>query len=53
MPRTQPEITSASNAFVPVTQSPNSREQNRSSLPRSFGRCNSTGPIVVFTAAGG
>jgi len=22
-------------------------------VPRSFGRCSSTGPIVVFTAAGG
>ncbi len=52
-PRTQPEITSASSALVRVTPSPNSREQNRSSVSRSFGRCNSTGPMVVFTVAGG
>ena len=52
-PRTQPEMTSDSSALVRVTPAPNSREQNASSVPRSFGRCSSTGPIVVFTAAGG
>ncbi len=52
-PRTQPAITSDSNALVRVTPSPNRREQNAASVPRSFGRCSSTGPIVVFTVAGG
>jgi len=42
-----------SSALVRVTPAPNSREQNASSVPRSFGRCSSTGPIVVFTVAGG
>jgi hypothetical protein len=52
-PRTQPEMTNDSSALVRVTPAPNSREQNASSVPRSFGRCSSTGPIVVFTVAGG
>ncbi len=52
-PRTHPEITNASRAWVRVTPAPNSREQNRSSVSRSFGRHNSTEPIVVFTVAGG
>jgi hypothetical protein len=49
--RTQPEMTSDSSALVRVTPAPNSREQDASSVPRSFGRCNSTGPIVVITVA--
>jgi hypothetical protein len=52
-PRTQPEMTSDSSALVRVTPAPNSREQNAWSVPRSLGRCSSTGPIVVATAAGG
>jgi hypothetical protein len=52
-PRTQPEITSDSNAFVLVTPAPNSREQNLWSVPRSLGRCSSTAPIVVLTLLGG
>ena len=52
-PRTQPEITSDSNALVRVTPAPNNREQNAWSVARSLGRCSSTGPIVVFTAVGG
>ena len=52
-PRTQPESTKASRALVRVTPSPNRREQNRSWVARSLGRCSSTGPIVVFTVDGG
>jgi hypothetical protein len=52
-PRTQPEITSDSNALVRVTPAPNNREQNTCSVPRSLGRCSSTAPIVVFTVIGG
>ena len=52
-PRTQPEITSDSKALVRVTPSPNSRLQKASSVPRSLGRCSSTGPIVDLTVAGG
>ena len=48
-PRTNPAITSVSNAFVLVTPVPNSRETNFSSVPRSFGRATLTGPAVVFT----
>jgi hypothetical protein len=51
-PRSHPEITSDSSALVRVTPVPNSREQNASSVPRSFGRCSSTGPIVVRTVTG-
>jgi hypothetical protein len=52
-PRTHAETTRASRACVRVTPVPNSWEQNFSSVPRSLGRLSSTGPIVVFTAAGG
>ena len=52
-PRTQPEITSDSNALVRVTPAPNSREQNAWSVPRSLGRCSWTAPIVVLTVIGG
>lgn len=48
-PRTQPEITSDSSALVRVTCLPSSRELNRSSVPRSLGRCSYTGPAVVST----
>ena len=44
-----PAITSDSNALVLVTPFPNSCEANRSVVPRTFGRCNVTGPAVVFT----
>ena len=37
-PRTNPAITSDSNAFDRVMPLPNSREQNCSVVPRSFGR---------------
>ena len=37
-PRTNPAITNDSNAFDRVTPLPNSREQNGSDVPRSFGR---------------
>jgi hypothetical protein len=43
-PRTNPAITSDSSALVLVTPVPNSREANRSVLPRSFGRASVTGP---------
>jgi hypothetical protein len=46
-------MTNDSSALVLVTPSPNSREQNRSSVPRSFGRCTMTGPMVVLIAVGG
>jgi hypothetical protein len=52
-PRTHPEMTSDSNAWVRVTPAPNSREQNAWSVPRSLGRCSSTAPIVVLTVIGG
>jgi hypothetical protein len=52
-PRTQPEITSDSNAWVRVTPAPNRREQNAWSVPRNLGRCSSTAPIVVFRVIGG
>ena len=52
-PRTQPEMTSDSNALVRVTPAPNSREQNAWSVPRSLGRCSWTAPIVVLTVIGG
>lgn len=48
-PRTNEAITSVSNARVLVTCVPNSCEANRSLVPRSFGRCKVTGPVVVFT----
>jgi hypothetical protein len=51
-PRTNPAITSDSNAWVLVTPVPNSREAKRSLVPRSFGRCTVTGPVVVFTVVG-
>ena len=51
-PRTYPAITSDSNALVLVTPVPNSREANRSVVPRTFGRCRVTGPAVVFTVTG-
>lgn len=51
-PRTNPAITSDSNAFVLVTPAPNSREANTSLVPRSLGRSTTTGPAVVFTVVG-
>src|SRR5919202_3859246 len=51
-PRTNPAITNASTALVRVTPVPNSCEANASVVPRSFGRCNVTGPAVVFTVTG-
>lgn len=51
-PRTNPAITSASSALLRVTPVPNSWLANRSVVPRSFGRCNVTGPAVVFTVVG-
>lgn len=51
-PRTNPAITSDSSALVLVTPLPNSWEANRSVVPRTFGRCNVTGPAVVFTVVG-
>ncbi len=48
-PRTQPEMTSASSALVRVTPLPSSREENASSVPRTFERRSVTGPAVVFT----
>jgi hypothetical protein len=48
-PRTNPAITSDSRALVLVTPVPNNREANRSVVPRTFGRCNVTGPAMVFT----
>ena len=51
-PRTNPAITSDSNALVLVTPVPNSREAKRSLVPRSFGRCTVTGPVVVLIVVG-
>jgi hypothetical protein len=51
-PRTNPAMTSDSNALVLVTPVPNRREAKRSLVPRSFGRCTVTGPVVVFTVVG-
>src|SRR5215471_3700275 len=51
-PRTNPAITSDSNAFVLVTPVPNRRETNRSWVPRSFGRATVTEPDVVLTVVG-
>jgi hypothetical protein len=48
-PRTNPAMTSDSNALVLVTCAPNSREANASVVPRSFGRATVTGPAVVLT----
>jgi hypothetical protein len=48
-PRTHPEITKLSNAFVFVTPRPNSRDENPSSVPRTFGRASSASPAVVVT----
>ena len=47
-PRTNPAITSDSNALDLVTPLPNSCEANRSVVPRSFGRATVTGPAVVL-----
>ena len=52
-PLTHPEMTRDSKAFVRVTPTPNSREQNTLSVSRSLGRDSSMGPMVVFTVAGG
>jgi hypothetical protein len=51
-PRTNPAITNVSNAFVLDTPVPNNREQNASSVPRSFGRSRLTAPAVLFTVVG-
>lgn len=48
-PRTQPEITSASNALVRVTPLPSSWEENASRVPRTLGRLSATAPAVVLT----
>jgi hypothetical protein len=45
-------ITSASKALVFVTCLPNSRDANASVVPRSLGRSNVTGPVVVLTVTG-
>ena len=50
-PRTNPAITSDSNALDFVTPLPNSCEANASVVPRSFGRSTVTGPAVVLTVA--
>ena len=47
-PRTNPAITSDSNALDLVTVLPNSWEANASVVPRSFGRATVTGPAVVL-----
>ena len=51
-PRTKPAMTSDSRALVLHTPTPNRREANCSSVPRSFGRSRVTGPAVVLTVAG-
>lgn len=51
-PRTQPAITSDSSALVLVTCRPRSREQNGSSVPRTFGRSRCTAPAVVLIVTG-
>jgi hypothetical protein len=48
-PRTNPAITSVSNAFDLVTPLPNNCEANASVVPRSLGRATVTGPAVVLT----
>jgi hypothetical protein len=48
-PRTNPEITRASNALVRLTPLPSSRDVNGWSVPRSLGRSSTTGPAVVLT----
>ena len=45
-------MTRASSALVLVTPVSNRAEANFSVVPRSFGRCNVTGPDVVFTVTG-
>ena len=47
-PRTNPAITNDSSAWVLVTPAPSSREANASVVPRSFGGCRVTGPVVVL-----
>ena len=47
-PRTNPAITSDSNALDLVTDFPNSVDANASVVPRSFGRATVTGPAVVL-----
>jgi hypothetical protein len=51
-PRTNPAITSVSNAFALVTSVPDRRETNLSSVPRNFGRATVTNPVVVLTVLG-
>ena len=51
-PRTNPAMTSDSNALVRHTPTPSSREANASSVPRSFGRSIVTGPVVVLIVVG-
>ena len=51
-PRTNPAITSDSNALVRVTPVPSSREANASAVPRVFGRCRVTSPAVVLMLTG-
>jgi hypothetical protein len=51
-PRTNAAITSVSRALVFVTCLPNNRDANAAVVPRSFGRSNVTGPVVVLTVTG-
>ncbi len=51
-PRTNEAITSVSSALVFVTCLPNNRDANAAVLPRSFGRSNVTGPVMVLTVTG-
>ena len=48
-PRTNPAITSDSNALDSVTSLPNSRLANAWVVPRNFGRATVIGPAVVLT----
>src|SRR6266536_2846653 len=51
-PRTNPAITSDSNALVLVTPAPSRREAKAMSVPRSLGRSREIGPAVDFTVNG-
>ncbi len=42
-------MTGLSNAWVLVTPAPNNRDANASVVPRSFGGCSVTGPLMVLT----
>jgi hypothetical protein len=47
-PRTNPAITSDSNALLLVMPAPTRRDANASVVPRSFGRTTVTRPAVVL-----